>query len=258
MKKFTTDQKTILLFAFIPLIISIILLIKTSGESQLALYWFLIAFAFILLPYISEIKFKDYELKLQSTVQQLYQRRFANLTFIISIESGRTALGYHPFLKRWLPPGRRLKINEAPDESIYDIIEDQLGIIESKIVSFYPTVRESEIKDYDDHEKKGGKVVICEKPYQVQREIREQRDGIPEHYDFVYVCLVNEEIKLTGVRKASWFNLYDIKMMSEDNDSKKRKTFPDVFYSYKKIVKNLIDDGLLNIEKINTKGIIEI
>ena len=91
------------IISFVPFGISIaIILIKSGIDNQIAIYWFLVGIAFLFFPYLSELKFKDIEIKIKDAISnnleditkkldEIAPRRFANLIYLIS-RNGNVAL----------------------------------------------------------------------------------------------------------------------------------------------------------------------
>ena len=144
-----------------------------------------------------------------------------------------------------MPPGRRLRNYEMPHEPISEIVNDQFGI-EIKKENFFPFVKFETFPVMDQDGELIGKTEVCVRPYQVQREIHEQRGGIPEHYDFVYVCVIERECNLSGTRKGKWFTLKAVQEMAIAQNSAKERTFKDVADTLEKIFKDLEGEAIIH------------
>lgn len=80
--------------------------------------------------------------------------------------------------KRWLPPGGRLLANELPHEAIRERVCSETGIPVNSLsfCKLFHTVNSEHIA-VDEN------IVPAPIPLRVQKELVEQRDGIPYHYD---------------------------------------------------------------------------
>lgn len=238
------------LISFVPFGISLAILKKSGIDNQIALYWFLVGVAFLFFPYISELKFKDIEIKIKDAIttnlkditkklDEIAPRRFANLVYLISTR-GKVALIERKFYKKLVPPGTRLGYHEEPHDAILRVLEEQLGLKDVKL-DFWPPFSERTYKDKQDD----GQVTLVPVPYQVQKEMRKHPEGIPEHYDFVYVCLVEEELKMHGNMNPDWYSLGQIK--SREENSKYGITFPDIIPTLERLLPELEREGKISL-----------
>lgn len=238
------------IISFVPFGISIAILIKSGIDNQIAIYWFLVGIAFLFFPYLSELKFKDIEIKIKDAISnnleditkkldEIAPRRFANLIYLIS-RNGNVALIEHKYHKKIMPPGTRLGYHEEPHDAIWRVLKEELGIRNVKL-QFWPDFVERTYKD-----KMGdGQIVLVPVPYQVQKEIRPQEEGIPEHYDFVYVCLTEYEFEMHGDMNPKWYSLNELK--SRENDSRYGITFPDVIPTIERLFLELEREGKVSL-----------
>jgi len=222
-------------FSIFALSITIWLLFFSEADSPLldqAVYWFLIALIAAVIPYIKQIRWKDLEIHLKeikSKVDEIANRRYANLVFLIDHE-GNLALVYRREYKVWLPCGTRLKPYEQPHEAVHRAISEELGLSE-QIYTFWPA------QDYPNY----GKVRIVPGPYQVQEEYRTHRGGVPEHYDFVYVCRASEKKPTLSGKpdlKARWVSVKELQQEVETGGSE-AVTFTDVLPTYEKLLREM-------------------
>lgn len=197
---------------------------RNNTLPQQTVYWFIIALVAALVPWIKEFKWKGLEIKLYEIadkIEWLSNRRYANLIYLID-EEGNTALINHPTYKKWIPSGTRLEPYEMPDTAVHRALKEELGLRESNY-EFWPKHSEEIL----------GGVRIVPRPYQVQVELGVHRGGIPEHYDFVYICTIRGiRPKLNGKLESNWYSLHDLK-------EKKVPTFEDVLVTFEKILREM-------------------
>jgi 8-oxo-dGTP pyrophosphatase MutT (NUDIX family) len=203
-----------------------------SSPLDQTVYWFLIALVAAVIPYIKQIRWKDLEIHLkeiESKVDEIANRRYANLIYLVD-QAGNLALVYHKEYKVWIPCGTRLNPYEQPHEAVHRAISEELGFREQDY-TFWP------VQDYP----KYGKVQIVPTPYQVQEEYRTHRGGVPEHYDFVYVCRASEErptLRGKPELKSRWVSFGELTREVETGESE-RVTFADVLPTYEKILREM-------------------
>ena len=205
--------------------------------------WFLTALGMLAFPLVAKVKFGDYELvlrqiasvsenmeELASKMTKLAPRRFANLVYLISSD-GKLALIYRKNYRKYLPMGKRLDYHEAPDQAVLTAIEKQSGI-KAEMFKFWPPISR------DEFEETGGHIALAPMPFQIQREIHEgHRDDVDEHYDFVYVCLIDDAVDMTGKndpsgdKNPSWYTREELEKMHQRGE-----TFSDVYPTFLKIL----------------------
>jgi len=238
MKKSPTPSSIALLgslFSIFAIGITIWLLFFADDQKlhEQTLYWFLVALAAAIIPNIKQLKWKDLEIHLneiESKVDEIGNRRYANLIYLIDT-AGNLAMVFHPQYKVWLPCGTRLITHEQPHQAVHRAVLEELGIAEHSY-TFWP---EEECSEY-------GKVRIVPRPYQVQEEKREHRDGVLAHYDFVYVCKTKtEKPTLSGDEelKARWVSYGELEQEVEEA-GQTVVTFADVLPTYRRI---LVESG---------------
>ena len=77
------------------------------------------------------------------------------------------------------------------------------------------------------------------------QELRTHKKGIPEHYDFVYVCTIDEAVDIDGELNPDWYSLSELKRMEQD--SRFGTIFPDVLPTLESIIYELEkEDYFLN------------
>lgn len=144
--------------------------------------------------------------------------RFSILVFVLD-DQQRLLLYQHPNFHRFIPPGGRLGLSEAPDEAVGPRLKAKAGI---------------ESFDFDKHFH-APRFPISElveevvRPFAVHREHRRQRGGVRSHYCFVYVC------RLAGDARANpecrWVNLTDLLAMEVH-----LRPFDDIIAKYRLIL----------------------
>jgi hypothetical protein len=144
--------------------------------------------------------------------------RFSILVFVLDDER-RLLLYRHPNFHRFIPPGGRLGLSEAPDEAVGPRLKAKAGINSFEFDKHFhaPRFPISELVE---------EVV---RPFAVHREHRRQRGGVRSHYCFVYVC------RLAGDARANpdcrWMNLTDILAMEVH-----LRPFDDIIAKYRLIL----------------------
>ena len=90
----------------------------------------------------------------------------------------------------------------------------------------------------------GGSTKLVPVPFQVQREIHSgHRDAVAEHYDFVYVCLLDTTPELSGQddpdgdKDPQWYTHREVKEMHE-----KGEVFSDIYPTFTVILEALQED----------------
>jgi len=117
---------------------------------------------------------------LRLTLSVLYfgKGRYSVLIFALD-EQSRLLLVRHPYHKRLIPPGGRLRVFELPHAAVSRVLAEEANL---KTFSFHPAFHR-QIEGYSDT------VTILPQPYSVQREDRRQRGFVRFHYAFVYVVI---------------------------------------------------------------------
>jgi ADP-ribose pyrophosphatase YjhB (NUDIX family) len=165
--------------------------------------------------------------------------RYANLVYMID-EVGNMAVILHPKHKVWIPCGTRLKPYEMPHLAIYRVVSEELGLSDNEY-EIWPR----------DQSKTYGETEVVPRPYQVQWEHNEQRQGeqgksVKSHYDFVYVCTTDKVKPLlrpaatSPVSRARWMSLQELRQeISMHKSTNEKVTFENVEKTYEKILKDL-------------------
>jgi NUDIX domain len=197
---------------------------------QQTIYWFIVALIAASLPWIKEFKWKDIEVKLrdiENKIEWIANRRYTNLVYLID-DADNLALVYHKQYKRWIPCGSRLEPYEMPHEAVYRAVQEELGFKRDRY-DFWPPHKDA----------KYGNTEIVPRPYQVQLEQGNHREGVAEHYDFVYVCrLFGERPSFSGMEEAQW--IYWEKLEEEiEKALPEEYTFANVRVTYRKILDDL-------------------
>jgi len=124
----------------------------------------------------------------------------------------------HRTHKRWLPPGGRLLANELPHEAIITKVCSETGIPLDKLsfCRIFHTVD-------DDYVAAGENIEGAPIPLRIQKEVMEQRGGIPYHYDFFYVLETNYDGILRGDQNPQWLTIEAVEK-SQENE----RPFPNV------------------------------
>lgn len=144
--------------------------------------------------------------------------RFSILVFVLD-DQQRLLLYRHPNFHRFIPPGGRLGLSEAPDEAVGPRLKAKAGINSFEFDRHFhaPRFPVSELVE---------EVV---RPFAVHREHRRQRGGVRSHYCFVYVC------RLVGDARVSpdcrWVNPTDLLAMEVH-----LRPFDDIIAKYRLIL----------------------
>jgi NUDIX domain len=211
-----------------------------SPESDVlreqAIYWFAIALIAAFAPWIKQIRWKDLEVKLtdiERKLEKLADRRYANLVYLLD-RDGKLAVVRHRQYGLWIPCGTRLEQFEMPHAAVHRAVLDELGL-EASRYRFWP----------ENTSIRYGETEIVPRPYQVQVEKGSHREGIPYHYDFVYVCITNERSPLLrGSEDARWISVQELEHEVDAAEEGKPVTFPDVVPTFRKIVAELLRGGV--------------
>jgi ADP-ribose pyrophosphatase YjhB (NUDIX family) len=148
--------------------------------------------------------------------------RFANLVYVLD-EDRNLAVIYHPFHKKWMPPGSRLGYHEAPHQAVPRVLKEELDL-EANYFKFWPNFEAAQY----------GPTEIVQPPYQVQVEKRKQRVGVRAHYDFVYVGTVNGvKPPLESQLNPQWRSLEDLKELRRIGAE--GEPFADIIPTFEKI-----------------------
>lgn len=147
--------------------------------------------------------------------------RFSVLIFMLDAQQ-RLLLYRHPQFQRYIPPGGRLALSEAPDDAVSSRLRDKAGV-------------GSFIFDPHFHAPRFPITELVEeviRPFAVHREHRRQRGGVRSHYCFVYVC------RLAGGATANldcrWVDLADLIAMDVHT-----RPFDDIIAKYRLILEEL-------------------
>lgn len=147
--------------------------------------------------------------------------RFSILIFLLDTQQ-RLLLYRHPVFQRYIPPGGRLALSEAPDDAVNSRLRDKAGV-------------SSFIFDPHFHAPRFPITELVEeviRPFAVHREHRRQRGGVRAHYCFVYVC------RLAGGATANpdcrWVDLPDLLAMDVHT-----RPFDDIIAKYRLILDEL-------------------
>lgn len=220
-------------FSLFALAVTVWLLFFETPESRLldqTVYWFIIALVAAIIPNIKQFKWKDIEFHLKEIKEKVdSNRRFANEIFVID-NAGNIAMVYRDQYEVWIPCGTRLELYEQPHEAVYRAIYEELGL-NARDYEFWPKI------DYPEYEK----VKVVPVPYQVQEEYRTHRDGVPAHYDFIYVCTVSKEkpkLKEDPNLTPKWVSLDQLTKNKKEKD-KKTLTFEDVIPTLENILNEM-------------------
>jgi ADP-ribose pyrophosphatase YjhB (NUDIX family) len=168
-----------------------------------------------------------------------FRSRFAVLIFVLD-QSNRILLIKHPYHRRLLPPGGRLKTGELPHEAVGSKLREEAGITAFEFDKiFHHQIRKSQSISNsaltDNVEE-----VVC--PYYVHLEHRRQRDGVEGHYAFVYVCRVNNG---SLNMKSLDYNPRFYSMEEFDDLNFSERPFEDVILRYAIILRR-INGGKIN------------
>ncbi|MEE7506814.1 NUDIX hydrolase [Methylobacterium mesophilicum] len=159
----------------------------------------------------------------QMIINYLYFGRFAALVYFLGNDN-RLLLIKHPYHRRYLPPGGRLKYGETPDQAVANRLREETGIVNFEYHPiFHATYRP--VSDL---------VEEVPRPYAVQREHRRQRGGVRSHYDFIYVCKFasrEEIISNSSIYHARWASYDELTRMEMDV-----RPFDDVVTMYSRII----------------------
>lgn len=132
----------------------------------------------------------------------------------------------HRTHRRWLPPGGRLLANELPHEAIMDKVSSETGI-PIKMLSFCKLFHKID----NDYIAEGENIEPAPIPLKIQKEIMEQRDGIPYHYDFIYVLEANYNGIPRGDQFPTWLTQDKIEALNQAE-----KPFPNVVFLSKVVL----------------------
>lgn len=193
------------------------------------IYWFLIALVAAVLPWIRYFKWKDLEFsleKINKEVEVIANTRYANLVYLIDVAGNLAVVSHSQYNDRWIPCGTRLDHHEMPDLAVHRAVSTELGLNATQY-EFWPEYKRVTY----------GNAQILPRPYQVQWEKQDHRQGVPYHYDFVYVCKAKGECPvLNGVERAKWISYQEFRESSESNE---KYTFPDVLPTLEKILREM-------------------
>jgi len=112
---------------------------------------------------------------------------------------------------RWLPPGGRLLVNELPNEAIKEKVCSETAIPTDRLTfceAFCPLL--------DAHIGSDDQVEPVQMPMVIQKELKEQRGGIPFHYDFLYVLETSFNGPPQGKQNPQWLSLAEVKSSPQE------------------------------------------
>lgn len=154
---------------------------------------------------------------------RLIPRRYANIIYAIG-EDGSLAIIFHPFYKRYQPPGSRLKVHEAPHLAVIRVMSEELGL---KNEDFELVSDDKDLPKYGDTQ-------IVPRPFLVKSESGPHRLGVLEHYSFVYICKVKgTKPQLTSNLNPKWMNIDELEELSKRDV--KHAPWGDVIPTYQKV-----------------------
>jgi len=152
--------------------------------------------------------------------------RFAVLIFFLNSKN-ELLLIQHPFHKRFLPVGGRLKPGELPHEAVKKRLKEEAGI--SNFI-FHPDFHNENLMISE-------LVENVPRPHSVHKEFRKQRGPVWFHYAFVYVCKFStndENIDDSNEHRPSWKTLQQIKRLPQAT-----RPFDDIINEFGDILKQL-------------------
>ena len=157
--------------------------------------------------------------------------RYAVEVFLLN-DQNELLLYYHPYHKKYLPPGGRVNASEFPDDAVRNRLKERIGLQSGDFVFhelFHPNLNSSS------HTL--GKIERIATPFLVQKELITQRGHKKFHYDFFYV------LRLTKLPSCFLDNEYQpIRFVSKDTLKDiilDKECFPDVMDTYERILKHL-------------------
>jgi hypothetical protein len=144
--------------------------------------------------------------------------RFSILVFVLD-EQQRLLLYHHPYFNRFIPPGGRLGLSEAPDEAVGPRLRAKAGVNSFVFDKHFhsPRFPISELVE---------EVV---RPFAVHREHRRQRGGVRSHYCFIYVCRLAGDARVNP--DCRWMSLTDLLAMDVH-----LRPFDDIIAKYRLIL----------------------
>lgn len=150
--------------------------------------------------------------------------RYAVLAFALDPQD-RIALAQHPYHRRLIPPGGRLKTLELPHDAVKRVLLEEAGVTQ---FSFDPHFH-SAVASYTDT------VTILPEPHRIQREDRMQRGLVKFHYAFVYVLRAESDaIQRTEPYNAKWYTLAQVHALLPP-----QRPFDDIVKRYEDILLEL-------------------
>lgn len=150
---------------------------------------------------------------------------YAVETFILDSQN-RLLLIYHPFHKKFVPPGGRIGRHEFPNEALCSRLEERIGL-KTADFQFHPKIHQVVSKAVIGRAEK-----VCP-PFIIQKEKTRQRRWVKYHYDFIYVLqLLNEHVAFKdNAYSPRWVSLPEMERIDADKES-----FPDVLDTYRVIL----------------------
>lgn len=147
--------------------------------------------------------------------------RYAVLIFVLD-DADRLLLVTHPYHRRLITPGGRLKVLELPHDAVARVLRTEAGISTFEFSSLFHAKQAAYTES----------VTIVPQPYMVQREDRKQRGFVRFHYAFVYVVrCAHGNVGAIPQYQPTWYSRSEIeKLMSPD------RPFDDVVDRYDDIL----------------------
>jgi hypothetical protein len=137
------------------------------------------------------------------------------------------------------PPGRKVLEGERPNEVALDVVRQELDLSPHQ-VRFHPPFLERTYGGVVNSEEAATKVVVP--PYQVQVEKKQHRTS-SEHYDLVYVFLIDEHTPILSAQRAplhktdpNWYQVDQLRTMCERGEA---TTHPDMLPTMETILSDL-------------------
>lgn len=127
-----------------------------------------------------------------------------NLQFVVGayiVKDDFVLLVWHNKLKRWVPAGGVIDLNELPDEAVIREVKEETGLD----VSIYPPI---------DRTGSDSAATPLHQPYRVQSL---QVNGELKYIDLVYFCkseTFDLDVKTDEIAKARWFKLEELNSYS--------------------------------------------
>jgi ADP-ribose pyrophosphatase YjhB (NUDIX family) len=149
--------------------------------------------------------------------------RYSVLVFALDRQK-RLLLVQHPFHKRRIPPGGRLKMFELPHDAVGRLLKEEAGVTSYEFSSQFHRA-EGPYTDF---------VTVLPQPYRVQRELRDQRGWVKFHYAFVYVVRTDDALGAVLDYDPRWYTAAEVHAMVPPT-----RPFDDIVLRYDDILKCL-------------------